>query len=124
MSTLRTVTEIGIGLLYAVGAAFHVVYTMSHREEFFGSFADGSWFSPARWLINNAVIPNTILITIVLILFQGAIAVMILTRGDLVVPALIAGAVFSAIAALASSPGGTIGNLALAAIQVALATYR
>lgn len=124
MSNLRTVTEIGIGLLYAVGAVFHIVYTRSHREEFFGSFAAGAWCSPARWSVNNAVIPNAGFFTVVLILFQGAIAVMILTRGSLVAPALIAGAVFSSIAALASSPGGTIGNLALAAIQVALAAYR
>ena len=46
---------------------------------------------------------------------------MILTRGDLVTAALIAGSVFSVLAALASSPGGTVGNVMLAAIQVVLA---
>lgn len=54
-------------------------------------------------------------------MFQLAVAVAILTRGDLVPAALLSGASFAVLAAVASSPGGTIGNLSVAAIQAALA---
>lgn len=46
---------------------------------------------------------------------------MILLRGDLVRPALLAGGGFALVAAAASSLGGTIANLALAAIQFTFA---
>lgn len=118
------VAEIAIGLLYVAGAVFNSVYTLSHREEFYGSFAEGAWFRPARRIINTIVLPNSTAFTVVLIVFQATVAAMILTRGDWVAPALYAGAVFSALAALASSPGGTVGNLALTTIQVSLAVSR
>ena len=70
------------------------------------------------------MLPNATVFTVSLILFEIAVAVIILTRGELVRPALIAGAVFCVIAAVVSSPGGTAGNLALAAIQAALALSR
>ena len=38
-STVRIVLEIGLGLLYLVGAIFNAVYTLRNSEEFFGSFA-------------------------------------------------------------------------------------
>lgn len=124
MNGLRTAAEIAIGLLFGVGATFNTLYTLSHSNEFYGAFAEGAWFSPSRWLINNVVIPNATVFTIGLIAFQVALAVAILTRGDLVRTALIAGATFSVLAALASSPGGTVGNLVLAAIQAALVVSR
>lgn len=98
--------------------------TPNLEEMFQGCCSEGARFPPARWLVENAVIPHSTFVTVALILIQGAIAVLILTRGDLVTPALIAGAAFSLIAALASSPGGTGGNLLLAASQVTLAAYR
>lgn len=57
-----------------------------------------------------------------LILFQVAVAIMILSRGTMVTAGLAAGAIFSVLAAIASSPGGTVGNLALAAILITLAS--
>jgi hypothetical protein len=121
---LRTVAEIAIGVLFAAGAVFNTVYTRSHSDEFYGSFADGAWLSPARSFINNVVLPNATVFTAVLIVFQVLVAIAILSRGDLVTAALYAGAAFAAVAALASNPGGTAGNLALAAIQLALALSR
>ena len=121
MTGLRVVAEIAIGLLYATGAVFNTVYTLSHTDAFYGSFAEGAWLGPARRFINDIVLPNATVFTVALIVLQAAVAVAILTRGDLVRGALIAGATFSVLAALASSPGGTAGNLLLAAIQIALA---
>ena len=124
MTGLRTFAEIAIGLLFSAGAIFNSVYTLRHSDEFYGSFADGAWLNPARWFVEEVVIPNARVFTVLLILFQVAVAAMILTRGDLVGTALVAGAAFAALAALASSPGGTIANLVLAAVQVALAASR
>jgi hypothetical protein len=121
MTVLRTVAEIGIGVLFGVGAVFHVVYTLRHGGEFYGSFADGAWLAPARWVINRVVLPNATVVTVLLILFQATVAVLIVTRGELVAGALWAGAVFAGLAALASSPGGTVGNVVLAAVQIILA---
>lgn len=70
------------------------------------------------------MLPNTIVFTILVIAFQITIAIMIFTRGDIVTVALLAGAGFALLAALASNPGGTIGNLVLAAIHLLLAFAR
>ena len=121
---MRNVVEIALGLLFGVGAAFNTVYTLSHGDEFYGSFAEGAWLAPARGAIEKVVLPNATLVTILVILVQLAVAVMILTRGDLVVTGLVMGAGFAFVAALASSPGGTVGNLALAAIQLVVALGR
>ncbi len=121
METLRNFAEIGVGVLFGVGALFNATYTLTHGTEFYESFANGAWFGPGRWLVEHAVIPNATLATIVIVLVEAALALMILLRGDLVRPALLAGAVFATTAAAASSPGGTVGNLALATIMVILA---
>ncbi len=124
MSTLRSVAEIGYGVLFAMGALFNAVYTMSHGDEFFGSFAEGAWLPPARWAIEKVVIPNAVAVAIVLVLWEATVAVMIFTRGDLVQPALYAGACFAIIGAAASNPGGTIANLVLAGGLIGLAVTR
>ncbi len=121
---LRTVAEIAIGVLYAVGAVFNTVWTLRHSAEFYGDFADGAWLSPARWVIRNVVIPNGTLFTVLLIGFQAAVAIVILTRGELVEVALLAGGTFSLVVAFFTSPGGTAANLALAVVQYALAAAR
>ncbi len=124
MRTLRPIAEIGVGLLYAAGAVFNAVYTFRHTERFFGSFADGAWLGPARSFIRTVVIPNGKLFTVLLILFQVSVAVAILSRGGAVRPALLAGGTFALVVAFFSSPGGTVGNLLLAAIQFALGLSR
>ncbi len=124
MTGVRTFAEIGMGALFAIGATFNSFYTLRHSDEFYGSFSDGAWLPPGRWFVDNVVMPNATVFTALLILFQVAVATMILTRGDLVALGLVAGAVFATLAAAASSPGGTVGNLVLAAIQITLAISR
>lgn len=113
-----------MGAIFLIGAGFNSIWTFGHTDEFSGGFADGAWLGPARSLIRNVVIPNARIFTVLLVLFMATVAILILTRGDLVKPALIAGGSFALVAALASSPGGTVGNLLLAGIRFALASAR
>ncbi len=124
MTLLRSVAEIAVGAIYVAGAAFNGVYTLRHSAEFYGDFADGAWLNPAEWFIRRVVIPNGTLFTVLLIVFQAAVAIAILARGALVEPALLVGGAFALVVAFFSSPGGTVGNLALAVIQFALALTR
>lgn len=124
MSTLRSVAEVGFGVLFLVGAAFNTVYTSRHGEEFYGSFARGAWLAPARSLIDRWVLSNATVITVMIVIFQVAVGGLILSRGELARPALFAGAGFALMGAMVSSPGGTLGNLALAAGQLVLAVTR
>ncbi len=106
------------------GAVFDAVHTFRRAERFFGTWADGAWVSPARAFTRNVVIPNGRLFTVLLIASQIAVAIAILTRGPAVTPALLAGGTFALVVAFFSSPGGTVGNLLLAAIKFALAVSR
>lgn len=121
---MRTAAELVIGAIYAIGAVFNTVYTLGHGREFYGDFASGAWLSPAGSLIRDRIVPNSTTFTIGLIVFQLAVAVAILTRTVLAGPALLIGGAFALVVAFFSSPGGTIGNLALAGIQFALAAAR
>lgn len=122
--TLRTVLEVGIGLVYLIGAIFNTLYTRTHGEEFYGSFARGAWFKPARGLIDRYVIPNSRPYTYLLIAFQLLVALAILSRGPYVVYGLYAGALFNLGAAVVSNVPGAIAGLVLAAIQFLLAYSR
>jgi hypothetical protein len=124
LSTLRAVAEIAVGVVFATGAVFNSVYTLRHTTEFYGDFANGAWFRPAGSFIRTVVIPNGTLFTLLVIGFQASVAIVIFVRGDLVTAALLAGGVFALVVALFSSPGGTAGNLMLAAIQFGLAFAR
>jgi hypothetical protein len=121
IGNLKNIVEIGLGLLFLVGAIFNASYTLRHGEEFYGSFAASAWFRPSRRLVRSVVIPYARLFTVLLIALQVSIAVMILSRGNLVQYGLIAGAVFSLAAALVSNVPGAIANLALAALLILLA---
>jgi len=120
-SLLRNLLEIGIGLLFLIGAIFNSLYTFRHGDEFSGSFAENALLIPARALVRKLVIPNARLFTVLLVAFQLSVAFCILSRGELAVPGLIAGAIYSFAAALVSNTGGAIANLVLTAIQLALA---
>ncbi len=124
LNIVKTIVEIGIGLLFLIGAIFNASYTLRHGEEFYGSFAASAWFHPARKLVRNLVIPHAQLFTILLIAAQASIAVMILARGNLVQLGLISGAVFSLAAVPVSNVPGAIANFALVAIQLYLAFTR
>ena len=121
---LQTIGEIGFGLLFLVGAMFNLGYTLRHGEEFYGSFAENAWLPPSSFLTRRLVIPRAFLFTALLIALQISIATLILSRGDFVRTGLIVGCLFSLAAALASSKGGAIGNLTLAALMALLAFSR
>jgi hypothetical protein len=124
ITNLKNIVEIGLGLLFLVGAIFNVSYTLRHGEEFYESFAASAWFRPSRKLVRSVVIPQAKLFTIALVALQVSIAVTILSRGNLIQYGLVAGAVFSLAAVLVSNVPGAIANLALAALLVFLAFTR
>ena len=122
--TVRTVIEIGIGLVYLIGAIFNTLYTRTHGEEFYGSFARGAWSKLAGELVNRFVIPNSRPFTYLLIAFQVLVAFSILSRGPYVEFGLYAGALFCLGAVMVSNAPGALANLVLAVVQFILAYSR
>jgi hypothetical protein len=123
-ASLRNILEIGFGIVYMIGAGFNSAYTLKHGEEFFGSFAEHTWFSPAKWFINKFVIPNPRIFTITLILFQLFVALALLSQGPYVELGLLAGTAFCLYAVFVSNVPGAIANLVMAVLQFYLASAR
>ena len=121
---MRNLVEIGFGLLYLIGAIFNSLYTLRHGDEFYGGFADKAILAPAKSLIQKVVIPHARLFTISLIVFQLAVAFCILSRGALVTPGLIAGAIFSFAVVFVSNAPGAIASLVMSVVQLYLALTR
>jgi hypothetical protein len=121
---IRTILEIGVGLLFLIGAIFNATYTLRNGGAFFRSFADSAWFPAAAVLIRRGVVPKARLFTLLLAAFQVIVALLILTPSPLVVVGLYAGATFALAAALVSSAGGAVMNLLMALVQVVLAATR
>lgn len=117
---IRNIVEIGFGVVFLIGAIFNAAYTFNHGEEFFGSFADNALIKPVGQFVESVVIPNARIFTVIMIVFQLAVAVCILSRGVLVKPGLLAGALFAFGAAFVSNGPGAAANLALAAVQAYL----
>lgn len=117
-------TEIVIGALYAIGAGFQTFDTLGKSEEFYQAMADQAWVPPAQTFIETALIPNSVAVTILVIGFEAAAAIAILTRGFAVRPALLGGGVFSIVGALTGGPVETVGYAALAALHFKLAADR
>ena len=120
----RNLIEIGFGILHLIGAIFNSLYTLRHGDEFYGSFADKANLAPARQLIQKVVIPHTRLFTILLIVFQLTVAFCILSRGALVRPGLVAGAIFAFAVVFVSNTSGAIANLVMSVVQLYLALTR
>ena len=121
---IRNLIEIGFGVLYLIGAIFNSLYTLRHGDEFYGSFADKAILAPAKYLIQKVVIPRARIFTISLIIFQLVVAFCILSRGALVRPGLIAGAIFSIAVVFVSNASGAIANLVMSIVQLYLALTR
>ena len=117
---IRNVAEIGFGILFIIGAIFHSSYTLRHGREIYEGFATNAWFNHYRKLIQNGIIPRAKYFTVLLIIFQASIGLMLLTRGSLVEPALIAGALFSLVIVPASNVRGAMASLILAAVPILL----
>ena len=122
--TVRNFFEISFGVVYLIGAIFNTFYTYRHGEEFFGSFARGTWFSPAKWFIEKFVLPNPKPFAMMLILFQLLVAVALLSQGPNVRLGLLAGTAFCMYAVFVSNLPGAIANLAMAVLQFYLASGR
>jgi len=121
-ATLRNILELGFGFVYLIGAVFNTVYTYRYGEEFFGSFAEGAWFAPAKWFISKFVIPNPRIFTVMLILFQLLVAIALLSQGPFVGLGLLAGTAFCLYAVFVSNVPGAIANLLMAVFQFYLAS--
>jgi hypothetical protein len=120
----RNLIEIGFGVLYLIGAIFNALYTLRHGDEFYGSFADKAILAPSKQLIRKLVIPHARVFTILLIVFQLTVAFCILSRGPLVMPGLIAGAIFTFAVVFVSNTTGAIANLVMSVVQLYLALTR
>jgi hypothetical protein len=116
----RNAIGIGFGLLYLIGAVFNCLYTLRHGVEFYGSFADQAMLVYSRQLFRKLVIPRARFFTGLLIAFQLLVALSILSRGNLVEPGFIAGAVFCFSAAFVSNTSGALANLLMALVQIFL----
>jgi hypothetical protein len=119
---VRTAAELVIGVLYAMGAVHQGLFTLRHSQEFYGDMAERAWLRPAEVFIEKVLVPNSVAVTVLVVAFQAAVAIAILTRGPWVAPALVAGGVFSIVGALTGSPAETVGYLVLAAIHFILAS--
>lgn len=118
---LRTLAEIVIGVLYALGAVGQAGYVLRHSADFYRAMADRAWFPPGELLVERVLLPNSSAVTIMVVVFEAVLAVGILTGGSAVGPALMAGGIFSIVGALTGSPGETVGYGALAAVHFWLA---
>ena len=88
---VRTAAELVIGVLYAIGAIHQGLFTLRHSQEFYGDMAERAWLRPAEVFIEKVLVPNSVAVTGLVVAFQAAVAIAILTRGPWVAPALVAG---------------------------------
>ena len=121
MDILVKIGEIGFGVLFLISAIFNASYTLRHGKEFYDNFATKAWFGPYRTLIRSIIIPHATLFTVLLIILLLTLALMILTRGSLVQPALIAGAAFGLAVVPASNIPGATANFLIAVTLTLLA---
>lgn len=117
----RAIAEIVIGVLYALGTIHQGFFVFRSSEDFYLTMAERAWMEPAEAFIENVLIPNSLIVTILVVVFQGLLAVAILSRGSFVAPALIAGGIFSLIGAFTGNPTETIGYVGLAGMHFWLA---
>jgi hypothetical protein len=123
-ASVRTILEIGLGVIYMFGAGFNLAYTRKHEQKFYAGFAEGTWFAPAGWFIQKFVIPNPRIFTVMLVLFQLFVGIALLSHGPYVGLGLIAGVAFCMYAVFVSNVPGAIANLVLAVLQFYLASVR
>lgn len=119
--TLRAVTQTVIGVLYALGTLHQGLFVLRSSQDFYLTMADRAWIGPAESLVENFLVPYSRVVTILVVVFQGLLAVAILSRRQFVAPALVAGGVFSLVGAFTGSPAETTGYVALAGIHFWLA---
>ena len=114
--------EIIIGVLYALGAVGQTAVVLRNSKKFYSDMADRAWFPPSEFLIRRMLLPNSMLVTILVILLEAGLAAAILTGGASVRPALVIGGLFSILGGITGSAGETIGYWALAGVHFWLAS--
>lgn len=120
----RNFLELGLGFVYLIGALFSGLYIYRNGEKFFGSLAEGTWFSPSKWFIPKFVLPNPRLFSISLTLIQLFVAIALLSQGPNIILGLLVGTAFCLYAVFVSNTAGAIINLGLALLQFYLASSR
>lgn len=124
MTRRRSITEIVIGVLYAIGAVNQAVFTLRESGEFYQAMADNAWLPPAEALVESVLVPNSVVVTVLVIGFEALAAIAILSRTTAVGPALVAGGVFSIIGAFTGNTVETVGYAFLAIVHFRLASAR
>ena len=121
---LRKTAEIVIGVLYAIGAVHQAFFVLPESREFYVAMAAQAWIRPAQILVEEALVPNSAAVTVLVVALEATLAIAILSRGAAVRWALVAGGAFSIVGALTGSPAETIGFGLLAAVHFWLARAR
>jgi hypothetical protein len=119
--TLASAVELIIGGLYALGAVLQTAVVLRNPQKFYLDMADRAWFPPSELLIRRVLLPNSALVTVLVILLEAGLAAAILTGGASVSPALVIGGLFSILGGATGSPGETVGYWALAGVHFWLA---
>jgi hypothetical protein len=57
-TTVRYILEIGLGIIYMIGAGFNFAYTLRNGDKFFAAFAEGTF--SAGWFIQIVVLTKVI----------------------------------------------------------------
>jgi len=115
--TFHTIAETVIGVLYALGTTYQGLFVLRSSQDFYLTMADRAWIEPAEVFIEDFLVPNSLVVTILVVVFQGVLAVAILSRGSFVAPALMAGGVFSLVGAFTGNPAETVGYVGLAGMH-------
>ena len=121
---VRKTAEIVIGVLYAIGAAHQAFFVLPESTQFYVTMAAQAWIRPAQVFVEEFLVPNSTIVTVLVVGFEATLAITILSRGSAVRWALVAGGVFSVAGALTGSPAETLGFGLLAAIHFWLARER
>lgn len=70
-----------IGLAYLAAAVFNGVYTMPRVDTGLDGYADGAWFAFLGDFIRDVFVPNGTLFMVLVIAFELAVGLLILSRG-------------------------------------------
>ena len=123
MKRFRSIAEITIGALYAIGAVHQIAFVLRDSEAFYEAMAAASWIPPATSFIEQVLLPRSTLATLAVGVLEAGLAIAILSRGSAVRPALYVGGAFSVLGAITGGPLETVGYGALAALHFWLGSH-
>ena len=78
MKRFRSIAEITIGVLSAIGAIDQLAFVLRDSEAFYEAMAAASWISPATALIEEVLLPRSALVTIAVGVLEAGLAIAIL----------------------------------------------